>query len=260
MLEPDGAGGVVSAVLAAGGVGPGSAGPAGSRRAVGDSAGVGAASAGVGGAAAAGRATAAGSGAPPAGGVAGRAGPKARLRTSRCAIVRSRTCTSITRPLGVMPLMTPTSFCPVVSSTTSAAAGGDQAAQTTTASATPRRVRLRPGRLGLMSGGGGGRPRGSDVAGPSERARHEGPGPRRCRRTGRPTRGRASTAPGRSRRRTPAVPAAARDRKSTRLNSSHVKISYAVFCLKKKKKRPTLNAQHLVIPNTLHGQLLPRAL
>src|SRR5690606_42000808 len=28
------------------------------------------------------------------------------------------------------------------------------------------------------------------------------------------------------------------DRKSTRLNSSHVKISYAVFCLKKKKKRP----------------------
>src|SRR5690606_40295802 len=27
----------------------------------------------------------------------------------------------------------------------------------------------------------------------------------------------------------------ARDRKSTRLNSSHVKISYAVFCLKKKR-------------------------
>src|SRR5436309_5509831 len=27
------------------------------------------------------------------------------------------------------------------------------------------------------------------------------------------------------------------DRKSTRLNSSHVKISYAVFCLKKKKKK-----------------------
>src|SRR3989442_2762134 len=26
------------------------------------------------------------------------------------------------------------------------------------------------------------------------------------------------------------------DRKSTRLNSSHVRISYAVFCLKKKKK------------------------
>src|SRR5438874_10580684 len=34
------------------------------------------------------------------------------------------------------------------------------------------------------------------------------------------------------------------DRKSTRLNSSHVEISYAVFCLKKKKKkthRITLN-------------------
>src|SRR5690606_39444957 len=29
----------------------------------------------------------------------------------------------------------------------------------------------------------------------------------------------------------------AKDRKSTRLNSSHVKISYAVFCLKNKKKR-----------------------
>src|SRR5699024_11396697 len=28
-----------------------------------------------------------------------------------------------------------------------------------------------------------------------------------------------------------------KDRKSTRLNSSHVSISYAVFCLKKKKKR-----------------------
>src|SRR5438067_3913347 len=30
-----------------------------------------------------------------------------------------------------------------------------------------------------------------------------------------------------------------RDRKSTRLNSSHVSISYAVFCLKKKKKDTT---------------------
>src|SRR5947199_5119052 len=29
----------------------------------------------------------------------------------------------------------------------------------------------------------------------------------------------------------------ARDRKSTRLNSSHLGISYAVFCLKKKKKK-----------------------
>src|SRR5688572_32534523 len=32
-----------------------------------------------------------------------------------------------------------------------------------------------------------------------------------------------------------------RDRKSTRLNSSHSQISYAVFCLKKKKKKNTLN-------------------
>src|SRR5690606_41889566 len=30
------------------------------------------------------------------------------------------------------------------------------------------------------------------------------------------------------------------DRKSTRLNSSHVKISYAVFCLKKKKNKTLL--------------------
>src|SRR5690349_23291518 len=33
---------------------------------------------------------------------------------------------------------------------------------------------------------------------------------------------------------TPAAAAATTDRKSTRLNSSHVEISYAVFCLKKK--------------------------
>src|SRR5207249_11991688 len=31
-----------------------------------------------------------------------------------------------------------------------------------------------------------------------------------------------------------------RDRKSTRLNSSHVSISYAVFCLKKKNKHTTI--------------------
>src|SRR5947209_12552388 len=30
------------------------------------------------------------------------------------------------------------------------------------------------------------------------------------------------------------------DRKSTRLNSSHANISYAVFCLKKKKKKNTI--------------------
>src|SRR6266496_2816101 len=43
---------------------------------------------------------------------------------------------------------------------------------------------------------------------------------------------RKNGAPFRSRR----VPAF-RNRKSTRLNSSHVEISYAVFCLKKKKKK-----------------------
>src|ERR1039457_7579402 len=31
------------------------------------------------------------------------------------------------------------------------------------------------------------------------------------------------------------------DRKSTRLNSSHLVISYAVFCLKKKNKMPTIS-------------------
>src|SRR2546426_7169362 len=35
-------------------------------------------------------------------------------------------------------------------------------------------------------------------------------------------------------------PATLADRKSTRLNSSHLVISYAVFCLKKKKTRLTL--------------------
>src|SRR3712207_8857486 len=35
----------------------------------------------------------------------------------------------------------------------------------------------------------------------------------------------------------PAEKRRGRDRKSTRLNSSHANISYAVFCLKKKKKR-----------------------
>src|SRR5690349_22786039 len=47
-----------------------------------------------------------------------------------------------------------------------------------------------------------------------------------------------------------------RDRKSTRLNSSHVEISYAVFCLKKKKKKkektqsdvpqPSANVAHVI--------------
>src|SRR6266850_5509919 len=36
------------------------------------------------------------------------------------------------------------------------------------------------------------------------------------------------------------APSPERDRKSTRLNSSHLVISYAVFCLKKKKKKEIL--------------------
>src|SRR5437868_13105818 len=41
------------------------------------------------------------------------------------------------------------------------------------------------------------------------------------------------------------------DRKSTRLNSSHVSISYAVFCLKKKKNHTTTQRHlHLIITNT----------
>src|SRR5690625_6096940 len=37
------------------------------------------------------------------------------------------------------------------------------------------------------------------------------------------------------------------DRKSTRLNSSHVAISYAVFCLKKKKKKNTKKSKNTYI-------------
>src|SRR5690606_14036442 len=67
--------------------------------------------------------------------------------------------------------------------------------------------------------------------------------PRRPRklRLGRPRQGNARRLGRRQERRRPAQHAALgggvpdADRKSTRLNSSHVKISYAVFCLKKKK-------------------------
>src|SRR5258707_7497759 len=38
----------------------------------------------------------------------------------------------------------------------------------------------------------------------------------------------------------------ATDRKSTRLNSSHANISYAVFCLKKKKKRIHINKSNYI--------------
>src|SRR5690554_7182625 len=43
------------------------------------------------------------------------------------------------------------------------------------------------------------------------------------------------------------------DRKSTRLNSSHVRISYAVFCLKKKKKQTHVPLLGLSRPDCRHG-------
>src|SRR5207249_7167590 len=56
---------------------------------------------------------------------------------------------------------------------------------------------------------------------------------RGCRRVSSPTVTRAPRiVPASMRQRAPILE---RDRKSTRLNSSHVSISYAVFCLKKKK-------------------------
>src|SRR5436309_11381017 len=42
------------------------------------------------------------------------------------------------------------------------------------------------------------------------------------------------------------------DRKSTRLNSSHVKISYAVFCLKKKKKKTKQQRTHKITYYIVH--------
>src|SRR3712207_8690279 len=53
-------------------------------------------------------------------------------------------------------------------------------------------------------------------------------------------------APARRRHRSPhtqAQGARGRDRKSTRLNSSHANISYAVFCLKKKKSNSTTTSR-----------------
>src|SRR2546427_3270574 len=51
------------------------------------------------------------------------------------------------------------------------------------------------------------------------------------------------------------------DRKSTRLNSSHSQISYAVFCLKKKKKNPKICCQTIAPENEASKRTpLPRAL
>src|SRR5436190_18573195 len=56
-----------------------------------------------------------------------------------------------------------------------------------------------------------------------------------ARRTGELARGRASSPVRR-----------AKDRKSTRLNSSHTVISYAVFCLKKKKNNEKENEESII--------------
>src|SRR5438067_6032913 len=64
-----------------------------------------------------------------------------------------------------------------------------------------------------------------------------------------PRRGGSSSLPARPRAEDAPRPreprARGRDRKSTRLNSSHVSISYAVFCLKKKKKKNTKKNQYI---------------
>src|SRR5690349_24097404 len=50
----------------------------------------------------------------------------------------------------------------------------------------------------------------------------------------------------------PVHPGRGQDRKSTRLNSSHVEISYAVFCLKKKNTRKPMTG----IAYTMHSRLV----
>src|SRR2546426_7629063 len=49
------------------------------------------------------------------------------------------------------------------------------------------------------------------------------------------------------------------DRKSTRLNSSHLVISYAVFCLKKKKKN-TINNEQYAVSATIREQVSSAAI
>src|SRR2546430_11248917 len=53
------------------------------------------------------------------------------------------------------------------------------------------------------------------------------------------------TKPGRSPKTSAGAQPQTSDRKSTRLNSSHSQISYAVFCLKKKKHLPPLHVPQL---------------
>src|SRR2546427_9452948 len=47
------------------------------------------------------------------------------------------------------------------------------------------------------------------------------------------------------------------DRKSTRLNSSHSQISYAVFCLKKKKNKKHYDHQHQLHSNITNDESTP---
>src|SRR3712207_8961632 len=70
---------------------------------------------------------------------------------------------------------------------------------------------------------------------PPGRPPSRGRAARRRRREGRRRRGRRGRPPGPP------------DRKSKRLNSSHANISYAVFCLKKKKKRTKIS--NTVLPD-----------
>src|ERR1022692_2863439 len=50
-----------------------------------------------------------------------------------------------------------------------------------------------------------------------------------------------------------------RDRKSTRLNSSHLVISYAVFCLKKKKKDQPADGRSVDVGERSFDRLRPQA-
>src|SRR5438128_7544158 len=78
----------------------------------------------------------------------------------------------------------------------------------------------------------------------SDLLRLRGSRPRRAGAPRPPPRGRVPAAPARH---SPPRWRSRRDRKSTRLNSSHGSISYAVFCLKKKKKQ-----KHTYITKQIH--------
>src|SRR5437588_7691706 len=95
----------------------------------------------------------------------------------------------------------------------------------------PPRSTLFPYTTLFRSEGGRLADRARSIAGNAGPQRRLGPRHGRPRRYHRPAARRAS-------------PTAALDRKSTRLNSSHTVISYAVFCLKKKKKHKKEETTH----------------